>query len=319
MGAEFKHKSVLVAPVLHYLRVRPGGVYVDCTLGGAGHARYILDQAGGAIKLVGIDRDPEALQAARERLEPYGQSVVTVQGNFRDLTRILDDLQIDRVDGILADLGVSSHQLDSLERGFSIRGEELDMRMGPDAAESALDLVNRLETTELAYILKAYGEERWADRIAREIVTHRTRQPIQTASELSEIIKMAIPAATRRHGPHPARRSFQALRIAVNDELGALKELLATAIDRLVPGGRLVVISFHSLEDRLVKRAFADAARGCVCPPQLPVCVCNERPLVKVLTRKPVLPDTDEVTENPRARSSKLRAVERVLGKGEEE
>lgn len=316
MDVEFEHKSVLVAPALSYLRVRTGGVYVDCTLGGAGHALAILDQADGAITFVGIDRDPEALRAAQQRLRRHQQSVRLVQGNFRDLTRILDELGIGHVDGILADLGVSSHQLDTDARGFSLRGEELDMRMGPDAEESALELVNRLDVNELAHILKVYGEERWAGRIARGIVARRERQPIRKASELSETIKAAIPAAARRQGPHPARRSFQALRIAVNDELGALEDLLDSAVDRLAVGGRLVVISFHSLEDRRVKHAFVDAARGCTCPPNLPVCVCNEVPRVKILTRKPVLPDALEINENPRARSAKLRAVERVLGKG---
>lgn len=304
---------MLVQSVLHYLQPKPHGTYVDCTVGGGGHAQAIMDHVGGRCRFVGIDRDPQAVAAAGRALESFGDAVTIVQGNFRDLSTILDRLMIEHVDGILVDLGVSSHQLDTEERGFSYWEGTLDMRMGPDAHRTAAELIRDMEEEELAHILHVYGEERWAKRIAGAIVRRRRQKPIDTAPDLSEVIKGAIPAAARRKGPHPARRIFQALRIAVNDEMGALNDLLSQAVDRLVPGGRFVAISFHSLEDRMVKQAMAGQAKGCICPPEIPVCTCENRPKVKVLTRRPIVADPEEIETNPRARSAKLRAVEKVL------
>lgn len=311
---EFSHTPVLLDAVIEHLKPKPGGVYVDATVGGGGHAAAILAAAGEGARLIGLDQDPEAIAAAQQRLLPYGERVTLVRTNFRMLEGALASLGIVRVDGILIDLGVSSHQLDREERGFSYWGDApLDMRMGPDASKTAAELLAELDAGEIAQILRDYGEERWAARIARFIVEERERRPIQTAGQLVEIIKAAIPAAARREGPHPARRTFQALRIAVNDELGALQEVLEQGVRALQPGGRLVVISFHSLEDRIVKQYFATQARGCTCPPQWPVCRCGKTPAIKILTRRPVVPAQAEVEANPRARSAKLRAAERVL------
>lgn len=316
MADAFEHVPVLLEEVLQFLEVRPGALYVDCTLGGGGHARAIMERSDGWARLIGIDRDPQAILAARQVLEPFGENVRIVQGNFKDLATLLDDVAAGQVDGILADLGVSSHQLDTAERGFSYHNEPLDMRMGPDAPHTAAELLEQLEEDELVHILRTYGEERWADRIAKAIVRRRAQRPIQTATDLAEIVKHAIPAAARRSGPHPARRSFQALRIAVNDELEALRRFLSVAVERLAPGGRIVVISFHSLEDRIVKQAFLNEARGCICPPELPVCACHRTPRLHILTRKPVVATKDEIEANPRARSAKLRAAMRVLPEG---
>lgn len=316
MADAFEHVPVLLEEVLQFLEVRPGALYVDCTLGGGGHARAIMERSDGWARLIGIDRDPQAILAARQVLEPFGENVRIVQGNFKDLATLLDDVAAGQVDGILADLGVSSHQLDTAERGFSYHNEPLDMRMGPDAPHTAAELLEQLEEDELVHILRTYGEERWAHRIAKAIVRRRAQRPIQTATDLAEIVKHAIPAAARRSGPHPARRSFQALRIAVNDELEALRRFLSVAVERLAPGGRIVVISFHSLEDRIVKQAFLNEARGCICPPELPVCACHRTPRLHILTRKPVVATKDEIEANPRARSAKLRAAMRVLPEG---
>lgn len=316
MADAFEHVPVLLEEVLQFLEVRPGALYVDCTLGGGGHARAIMERSDGRARLIGIDRDPQAILAARQVLEPFGENVRIVQGNFKDLATLLDDVAAGQVDGILADLGVSSHQLDTAERGFSYHNEPLDMRMGPDAPHTAAELLEQLEEDELVHILRTYGEERWAHRIAKAIVRRRAQRPIQTATDLAEIVKHAIPAAARRSGPHPARRSFQALRIAVNDELAALRRFLSVAVERLAPGGRIVVISFHSLEDRIVKQAFLNEARGCICPPELPVCACHRTPRLHILTRKPVVATKDEIEANPRARSAKLRAAMRVLPEG---
>ncbi|HLS91410.1 MAG TPA: 16S rRNA (cytosine(1402)-N(4))-methyltransferase RsmH [Limnochordia bacterium] len=310
---EFDHKPVLLSDVIRFLAPKAGGIYLDGTLGGGGHAQAILASAP-AVRLIGIDRDPQAIEAASQRLAPFGERFVAVQANFRELDRVLDDLNVDLVDGILLDLGVSSHQLDRAERGFRYQSDApLDMRMGPDAPKTAAELLATLPVEEIARILREYGEERFADRIARFIAQERAVRPITTSEQLVAIVKAAIPARARRTGPHPARRTFQALRIAVNDELGALKEGLEAGTRRLRPGGRLVVISFHSLEDRIVKRFFQEESRGCTCPPELVVCQCGKRPRIKILTRRPVLPDEAEVRANPRARSAKLRAAERVL------
>ena len=312
MSKAFEHVPVLKEQVAAYLNPRPDGVYVDGTVGGGGHAELVLERAGAGARLVGIDRDPEALAAAARRLARFGDRVTLVPGNFRRIGDVLDRIGVDFVDGVLFDLGVSSHQLDDLDRGFSYRGARLDMRMGPDTAKTAADLLAELDEAELERILREYGEERWAARIARFIVERRKVRPIEDARDLVDVIKAAVPAGARRGGPHPARRTFQALRIAVNDELEALREGLAGAVERLANKGRLVVISFHSLEDRIVKTFFRDESKACECPPEAPVCVCGKKPRLRVLTRKPVTASDQEVAENPRSRSAKLRAAERV-------
>ncbi len=309
----FRHETVLREEAVDGLKVRPEGIYVDCTLGGGGHSRLIADRLGPGGLLIGIDQDPDALKAARKRLAGAGCRIHLVRSNFRRLEEILDELQIDEADGFLFDLGVSSPQLDREERGFSYhRDAPLDMRMDPDREFTAYDLVNTWPEEEIARILSQYGEERFARRIAGRIVERRRRVPIRTTRELAEIIKESIPAAARRRGPHPARRSFQAIRIAVNDELGAFSSALDQAIKRLRKGGRICVISFHSLEDRICKRAFQAGERGCVCPSDFPVCVCNQRPFLRSVTKKPILPSPREVEQNPRARSAKLRIAEKI-------
>lgn len=299
---------------LAYLACRPGGVYVDCTVGGGGHAAAILAASAPDGRLIGLDQDEMALARAGERLaEGIDAGRVTlVQTNFAALGEVLDRLGGLKADGILFDLGVSSFQLDTEERGFSYHGEApLDMRMDRRATVTAADLVNTASHGELARIIREYGEERWAGRIASLVVARRQTKPFVTTEDLVTVVKDAIPAAARREGPHPARRTFQALRIAVNDELGAIRKGLSAAVEVLRPGGRLVVISFHSLEDRVVKQTFVEGAKECVCPPKAPVCTCGRVPELKILTRHPVAPDEAEVAANPRARSAKLRAAER--------
>lgn len=308
----FSHTPVLLEAVLEYLAPRPGGIYVDGTVGGGGHAAAILEAAGEGARLIGLDRDPEAIEAAGRRLAPFSQRVRLVQANFRALPQVLDAAGVARVDGILLDLGVSSHQLDREERGFSYwKDAYLDMRMGPDAPRTAAQLLAELEIGEIARILRDYGEERWAARIAQFIGEARKTRPIETAGQLVEIVKAAVPAAARRSGPHPARRTFQALRIAVNDELGALDDWLRALPEVIAPGGgRAAAISFHSLEDRAVKQGFAALAHPCRCPPGMPVCACGAAEW-KLITRKAIVPSEEEIAKNPRARSAKLRAVER--------
>lgn len=303
------HLPVLAREVSTFLAPRPGGVYVDATIGGAGHALAIARAITPEGILIGIDRDPAALAAAEERLRGVGVRTILVRGNFADLAAILRDLGFTAVHGVLFDLGLSSPQIDDPARGFSYQKDApLDMRMDPDQSLTARTLVNEATEEELARIIREYGEERWAGRIAAFIVKRRREGPIETTGQLVEAIKAAIPARARRRGPHPARRTFQALRIAVNDELGALARGLAAAIDHLAPGGRVVVISFHSLEDRIVKREFAGRARPCRCPPGEPVCRCGG-PELLILTKRPILPGAAEVAANPRARSAKLRAA----------
>lgn len=305
----FHHIPVMVDEVIELLAPKRGGIYVDCTLGAAGHTRAILDSSPDA-RVIGIDQDPAALAESSKALAGYGGRVKLVRGNFRRLSNFLDSLGIQAVDGVLFDLGVSSPQFDEAERGFSYRYDApLDMRMDPDLPVTARDIVNTASLEELTRIIREYGEERWASRIAMFIVERRRTAPIQTTGELAELIKDAIPAAARREGGHPARRTFQALRIAVNDELAGLEEGLRAAIDRLAPGGRVAVISFHSLEDRIVKRVLREYATGCTCPPSLPVCVCGKRPVLEILTKGPVTPSEAELARNPRARSAKLRAA----------
>jgi len=310
--AGFHHLSVLPNEVIHYLALKPGGIYLDGTLGGAGHAALILENAPAAM-LIGIDRDQEALAVAGERLAVYGDRVRLLHGDFAAVADHLSSLGITGLDGFILDLGVSSHQLDTKERGFSFQQDAmLDMRMDTSSGETAADLVNRLPEQELERILLEYGEERWAKRIASFIANERAEAPITTTFRLVDIIKGAVPKAKWDERIHPATRTFQALRIAVNSELDSLEQGMRAAIDLLKPGGRGVIISFHSLEDRIVKHIFREYAEGCTCPRQLPVCVCGKQPRVKVLTGRPVTATETETNDNPRARSAKLRAVEKL-------
>lgn len=310
--SEFHHVSVLLEECIAGLNIKPDGIYVDGTLGGAGHSSQIAAKLTTG-KLIGIDRDPVALKAAGERLAPFGDRVRLVHSNFCELDSALDSLGIDCVDGILLDLGVSSPQLDDGQRGFSYMVDApLDMRMNGGDVLDARQIVNGWSYEELKRILFDYGEERFAPRIAAAICQRREEKPIETTLELVDIIRSAMPAAALREKQHPAKRSFQAIRIAVNDELGSVERVMQRAIPRLNKGGRLAVITFHSLEDRIVKNAMADAAKGCTCPPEFPVCVCGKKPQVKRITRKPIVSGTEELERNPRARSAKLRICEKL-------
>ena len=309
---EFHHVSVLLEACLEGLAIRPDGIYVDGTLGGAGHSSRIAARLTTG-RLIGIDRDPTALRAAGERLAPFGDRVTLVHGNFCQISEILRDLKIDGVDGILLDLGVSSPQLDDGSRGFSYMSDApLDMRMDTGDSLTAYTVVNTWPEEELRRILFEYGEERYAARIAGAICRRRAEQPVRTTLELVDVIRSALPAAALREKQHPAKRSFQAIRIAVNDELGAVRQVMEDAIPALNPGGRLAVITFHSLEDRIVKNAMAAAARGCTCPPEFPICVCGNKPKVKLITRKPVTASAEELAANPRSRSAKLRVCQKL-------
>lgn len=307
------HKPVLVEEVMQYMRCRKGGIYIDGTIGGGGHALEICRRIDGDGLLIGIDRDDEALAHAAEMLKEYSGCVRLIKGDFRYMKALVNDIGVNEVDGVLLDLGVSSHQLDDAGRGFSYNAEAaLDMRMDKQQLLTARDVVNTYDEKRLYEIIKDYGEERWAKRIASFIVKERQRYPIETTDQLVEVIKKAIPAAARREGPHPARRTFQAIRIEVNDELNSIKEGLIQAMDCLKPGGRLCVISFHSLEDRLVKDTFRRWQNPCTCPPDTPVCVCGNKPVAAIVTKKPVTASPDEVESNPRARSAKLRVCEKL-------
>lgn len=309
----FSHKPILLGACVSTLFPERGGIYVDATLGGGGHSEAILQRLPEGSRLIGVDRDGDAIEAASKRLAHFGDAFTAVRGNFFDIRNILDSLGIAEVDGILADLGVSSWQLDNAERGFSYQHDAmLDMRMDGRAGLTAKDIVNTYSQADLTRILRDYGEERWASRIAQFIVAARVNVPIERTGELVEIIKAAIPASARRTGPHPAKRSFQALRIEVNNELEGLTEALQSMIGCLRPSGRLAVITFHSLEDRIVKQCFVDEATSCVCPPKTPVCICDKIARVRILTRKAIQPSEEELEENPRARSAKMRAVERI-------
>ena len=312
MSNEFHHVSVLLEECIEGLNIKPDGIYVDGTLGGAGHSSRIaaLLTTG---RHIGIDRDPVALKAAGERLKPYEDRVTLVHSNFCEIRSVLDDLDIEGVDGILLDLGVSSPQLDDGQRGFSYMADApLDMRMNSQDSLSAYEVVNSWSFEELKKILYEYGEERYAPKIASAICARREQKPIETTLELVDIIRSAMPAAALREKQHPAKRSFQAIRIAVNDELNSVAKVMEDAIPKLNPGGRLAVITFHSLEDRIVKNAMANAAKGCTCPPNFPVCVCGKKPQVKLITRKPIVSGEEELERNPRARSAKLRICEKI-------
>ena len=308
---ELIHKPVLLRECLEGLKIRPDGTYVDGTLGRAGHSREIAARLTTG-RLICIDRDQAALDAAEDRLAGYLDKVTLIHGNFGDLAGLLDERGIAGVDGMLFDLGVSSPQLDDPERGFSyMHDAPLDMRMDRSEALTAHTVVNEWSQEELRRILWQYGEERYAPQIAAAIVRRRAEAPIATTLELVDVIRSAMPAQALREKQHPAKRSFQAIRIAVNDELAAVDRMLHAAVPRLAPGGRLCVISFHSLEDRIVKNALAELAKGCTCPPDFPVCVCGKTPQVRLTPRKPILPTAEEIEENPRARSAKLRVAEK--------
>ena len=310
--SDFFHISVLLHECLDGLNIKPDGIYVDGTLGGAGHSSQIAARLTTG-RLIGIDRDPVALKAAGERLAPYKDRVTLVHSNFCEVKQILKDLDIPGVDGILLDLGVSSPQLDDGDRGFSYMVDApLDMRMNNEDSLSADTVVNTWSYEELKKILYEYGEERYAPKIAAAICSRREEKPIRTTLELVDIIRSAMPAAALREKQHPAKRSFQAIRIAVNDELNSVAKVMEDAIPKLNKGGRLAVITFHSLEDRIVKNAMASAAKGCTCPPNFPVCVCGKKPQVKLITRKPIVSGEEELERNPRARSAKLRICEKL-------
>lgn len=310
--SEFYHVSVLLDECIEGLNIRPDGIYVDGTLGGAGHSSQIAARLTTG-RLIGIDRDPVALKAAGERLAPFGDRVTLVHSNFCEIASVLDDLGIAGVDGILLDLGVSSPQLDDGQRGFSYMVDApLDMRMDNGDVMTAATIVNTWSYEELRRILFDYGEERYAPQIASAICRRREEKPIETTLELVDVIRSAMPAAALREKQHPAKRSFQAIRIAVNDELGAVRKVMEAAIPKLNPGGRLAIITFHSLEDRIVKNGMGDASKGCTCPPNFPVCVCGKKPQVKIITRKPIVSGEEELARNPRARSAKLRVCEKV-------
>lgn len=310
---EFQHKSVLLQECIDALNIRPDGIYLDGTLGGAGHSSQIARRLTEGGRLIGVDRDRTALAAAKERLAPYADRVTLVHSNFAEIDAILDSLGIPAVDGMLFDLGVSSPQLDDASRGFSYMADApLDMRMDKDDVLTAGEVVNTWPQGELRRILYDYGEERYAPQIAAAICRAREKAPVETTLELVDIIRSAMPAQALREKQHPTKRSFQAIRIAVNDELGAVSRMMQAAVGRLNPGGRLAVITFHSLEDRIVKSEMQQAARGCTCPPEFPVCVCGKKPLVKLVTRKPIVSGPAELEENPRARSAKLRVAEKL-------
>ena len=309
---EFSHKSVLLDECIDALAIKPEGIYLDGTLGGAGHSLEIVSRLTTG-RLIGVDRDRFALAAAQERLKDYLPRVTFVHSNFSELDRILEELQIPAVDGMLFDLGVSSPQLDDALRGFSYMADApLDMRMDRDDPLTAGEIVNRWSQEELRRILYEYGEERYAPQIAAAIVRSREKKPIETTLELVDIIRSAMPPQALREKQHPAKRSFQAIRIAVNDELSSVSKMMQAAIRRLKPGGRLAVITFHSLEDRIVKSEMQQAARGCTCPPEFPVCVCGKKPQIRLVTRKPIVSGAKELEANPRARSAKLRVAEKL-------
>ncbi len=310
--SEFTHRPVLLQECVEALNIRPEGVYLDGTLGRAGHSEQIVRRLTTG-RLICVDRDQAALDAARERLAPWMDRTTLVHSNFDQVDAILDKLSLSGVDGMLFDLGVSSPQLDDGSRGFSYMTDApLDMRMDREEGLTAADIVNRWPQEELRRIISQYGEERFAPQIAGAIVRRRGDKPIATTLELVEIIKSAMPAKALREKQHPAKRTFQAIRIAVNDELSSVERMLQRAVPRLNRGGRLAVITFHSLEDRVVKTGLASFARGCTCPPDFPVCVCGKTPDIRLVNKKPILPSQGEVEENPRARSAKLRAAEKL-------
>ena len=311
---EFKHKSIMLEETIESLHIKPDGIYVDGTLGGAGHSMEIVRRLTKGGRLIGIDQDGDAIEAASGKLEPYMDQVTIVRSNYAQMKQRLDELSINGVDGILLDLGVSSYQLDNSERGFTYREDvPLDMRMDQRQTRTARDIVNQYSEMELYHIIRDYGEEKFAKNIAKHIVRYREEESIETTGQLTEIIKAAIPKKVRMSGGHPAKKTFQAIRIELNQELDVLKDSLETMIDLLNDGGRLCVITFHSLEDRIVKNIFRTCQSPCICPPEFPVCVCGRVSKGQVITRKPIVPSEEEQDENPRSKSAKLRVFERRI------
>ena len=309
----FEHKSVLLYETVDSLNIKPDGIYVDGTLGGGGHAYEVCSRLGKHGRLIGIDQDADAIAAATKRLEPFADKVTVVRSNYENIASVLHDLGIEKVDGIYLDLGVSSYQLDTASRGFTYREDApLDMRMDQRNTQTAADIVNTNSETELYHIIRDYGEDRFAKNIAKHIVQRRQKKPYETTGELIETIKAAIPAKIRATGGHPAKRTFQAIRIELNHELDVLNRSIDTMIDLLNPGGRLSIITFHSLEDRIVKKRFRDNENPCICPPEFPVCMCGRKSKGTVITRKPIVPGEEELEYNKRSKSSKLRVFERA-------
>ena len=310
---EFKHKSVLLYETVDELNIKPDGIYVDGTLGGGGHSYEIAKRLSWGGRLIGIDQDEDAIKAAGKRLEPYMDRVTTVRNNYCNMDKVLDELGIDKVDGIMLDLGVSSYQLDAADRGFTYNVDTaLDMRMDQRQEITAKDIVNEYSEFDLYRIIRDYGEDRFAKNIAKHIVAARQEKPIETTFELNDIIKAAIPMKVRATGGHPSKRTYQAIRIELNKELEVLENSIDMMIDRLKPEGRLCIITFHSLEDRIVKTRFRNNENPCTCPPSFPACVCGKVPKGRVITRKPIVPTDEEINENSRSKSSKLRVFERV-------
>ena len=314
---EFVHKSIMLEEVIESLAIKPNGIYVDGTLGGAGHSSEIVKRLGEDGRLIGIDQDGEAIEAATKRLKPYKDKVTIVRSNYAQMKEVLRDLGIPKVDGILLDLGVSSYQLDNAERGFTYREDvPLDMRMDQRQTKTAKDIVNDYSEMELNPIIRNYGEDKFAKNIAKHIVQARQKAPIETTGQLIEVIKAAIPKKVRATGGHPAKKTFQAIRIELNHELDVLKNNLEDMIDLLNDEGRIAIITFHSLEDRIVKNIFRTSERPCICPPEFPVCVCGRVSKGKVITRKPIVPGKEELEENSRSKSAKLRVFERRITEG---
>ena len=310
---EFKHKSVLLYETVDELNIKPDGIYVDGTLGGGGHSYEIAKRLSEGGRLIGIDQDEDAIKAASKRLEPYMDRVTIVRNNYCNMDKVLDELGIDKVDGIMLDLGVSSYQLDAADRGFTYNVDTaLDMRMDQRQEITAKDIVNEYSEFDLYRIIRDYSEDRFAKNIAKHIVAARQEKPIETTFELNDIIKAAIPMKVRATGGHPSKRTYQAIRIELNKELEVLENSIDMMIDRLKPEGRLCIITFHSLEDRIVKTRFRNNENPCTCPPSFPACVCGKVPKGRVITRKPVVPTDEEINENSRSKSSKLRVFERV-------
>jgi 16S rRNA (cytosine1402-N4)-methyltransferase len=310
---QFSHISVLLYECIEALNIRDGYTYIDCTAGGGGHSYEIAKRMGKNSRLICFDRDKDAIKAASERLSEFADRVTFVNDNFSSLDSVIKDFGISNLGGVLADLGCSSYQFDTPERGFSyMHNAELDMRMDTDSSLSAYRVVNEYSEVELKRIIFDYGEERFAPKIASAICKARAVKPIDTTYELSDIIKSAIPKISRLDGPHPAKRTFQAIRIEVNGELDVIEPMIRASASHLVPSGRIAIISFHSLEDRAVKQAYRSLATGCTCPRDFPICVCNKSPILKEISKKPILPSEDELTNNPRSRSAKLRIAEKI-------
>ncbi len=307
------HYSVMLNETIEQLNIKPDGIYVDCTLGGAGHSKAIVEKLTKGGKLYGFDRDEYAISKAKERLKGYEDRYTLIKSNFVDASDELSNIGVERIDGVVADLGVSSFQLDNADRGFSyMQTSRLDMRMSREDKLSAYEVVNTYEEKELSRVINLYGEERFAGAIAKRICKERENAPIETTTQLSEIIKSAIPTKNKKDGPHPAKRTFQAIRIEVNSELDVIDKMIQSLFEKLQSRGRMAIITFHSLEDRIVKQTFAEKTKGCECPPDFPVCVCGKKPTGIVVTRKPILPSEEELEENPRSRSAKLRVIEKI-------